>query len=100
MIGVGLATWAGLLAYGRLELHAETRSLKWPVLIYLGVCAWVFVQWTPWIPQGFAKRECSPEPSASGAHHRQSGRDDRRAHKLASVRRRFLARIPDDAFVV
>lgn len=54
MIGVGLATWAGLLAYGRLELHAETRSLKWPVLIYLGVCAWVFVQWTPWIPQGFA----------------------------------------------
>ncbi len=51
---VALVCWTISLGLGGANLHIETNTLKWPILIYFAVCSWVFIQWSSLTPPLFA----------------------------------------------
>ena len=52
--GIALVFWAVSLGFGKASVHAATKAIKWPVLIYLIVCLWALIQWSPLTPSLFA----------------------------------------------
>ena len=52
--GALLLAWTAFLLTGKTRLHRASGILKWPAILFIAVCLWIIVQWSPWIPAQFA----------------------------------------------
>lgn len=53
-VSLTLVSWALLVNFGKIHIHIATNAIIWPVALYLIVCSWILIQWSPLVPLSLA----------------------------------------------